>query len=265
MLKAQPTPIFIPMPNKRIAPVEPRSRAAIGAGLSAVFADRALLRLMSLLSPAFPVGSFSYSHGIEFANEAGLITEAESLRRWVRAAVMEGSGRIDAQLLLAANDAALAEDWSALLSTAERAACLRGTAETALESAAQGEAFLSTVRKVWGDPRCDRLARELASQNRSVVYPVAVGAVGAWLGIPADRLLPAYLHAFAANLISAGLRLIPLGQTDGQRILAALESDFLDASQVARARPFSDLGSATAIIDWASMRHETQYTRLFRS
>lgn len=227
--------------------------------------EQALLRLMTLLSPGFPVGAFSYSHGIEFANEAGIVIDADSLRRWVRAAVLEGAGRVDAQFLIAAYRAAAADDWKSLLETAAYAACFRGTAETALESAAQGDAFLATAGKIWSDVRLARLTSELQACSRPAAYPVAVGAVGAWLGIDLESLLPAYLHAFAANLVSAGVRLIPLGQTDGQRALSALEGDIRSAAAAARGRSLDDIGSAAAVIDWASMRHESQYTRLFRS
>lgn len=266
MRMAHPVPSHhVNMKIMRTAAIARPTRLVCATKVSTVPTKSKLLRLMTLLSPAFPVGGFSYSHGIEFANEIGLVKGADSLRRWVRAAIVEGGGKIDAQLLLAAYDAAMADDWSSLLWVAERAACLRGTTETELESTAQGDAFLAMVRNVWCDDRLDRLAAELMAADRPAAYPIAVGASGAWFGIHAESLLPAYLHAFAANLVSAGVRLIPLGQTDGQRVLAALEADVLTAARVARNRSFGDLGSATTMVDWTSMRHETQYTRLFRS
>jgi urease accessory protein len=168
-------------------------------------------------------------------------------------------------LLGAAWRAAAQRDSTALATVAQWAAALRGTAETALESAAQGRAFLDTVRKVWPDPWLEGWAADLAAAEREPAYCVAVGVVAARAGVPLAPTVAAYLHALAAGLVSAAVRLVPLGQTDGQRALAALEPVILAAAAAALERPLAGIGSATPMVEWCSMRHETQHTRLFRS
>lgn len=222
-----------------------------------------LVRLLTWLSPAFPVGGFSYSHGLEQAVEAGLVTSLATTIDWIATIVTDGAGRADAALLLEAHRAA--DDPDRLDATAALADVLRPTAELALEASGQGNAFLATVAAAWPDPWADAWKARLKRQGRGLAYPVAVGAVTARAGIAEAEALAAYLQAFAANLVSAAVRLVPLGQTDGQRALAALEPVILAAAEAALARPFADLGSAAPMVDWCSMTHETQYTRLFRS
>jgi urease accessory protein len=228
-------------------------------------AGPALIRLLTWLSPAFPVGGYTYSHGLEYAVEAGLVRTAGDLAAWLATLVGHGAGRVDATLLCAAWRAADRDDPAALGEVAELADAMRGTAETALESAAQGRAFLDTVRRVWPDPWLERWTADLAADGREPAYAVAVGVAAARAGVPLEPAVQAYLHALAAGLVSAAVRLVPLGQTDGQRALAALEPAVLAAAAAALERPLAGIGSATPMVEWASMLHETQYTRLFRS
>jgi urease accessory protein len=231
-----------------------------------VLSEPGLLRLLTWLSPAFPVGGYTYSHGLEYAVEAEIVRTADELAEWLGTVVEHGASRVDATLLCAAWRAAHADSRADLAEAAAWAAALRGTAETALESAAQGRAFLDTVRRVWRDPWLDRWAADAARDGAAEpAYAVAVGAVAARAGIPLRPTAAAYLHALAANLVSAAVRLVPLGQTDGQRALAALEPAILAATEAAPDRPLAAVGSAIPVVEWASMRHETQYTRLFRS
>jgi urease accessory protein len=228
--------------------------------------DRALVRLMTWLSPAFPVGAYSYSHGLEWAVEVRRVWDCTSLADWTAAVLAHGAGRMDAVFLAAAMRAANAGDTAALGSIAERAAATRGTAELALESAAEGAAFLQAVRAGWPHPLLDILAAWLTESNHPVLaYSVAVGVAAAAAGVPEDLAVAAYLHAFASNLVSAGLRLIPLGQTDGLKVLASVEPVIHAVTQAALEMTPEQIGSATLMVDWCSMRHETQYTRLFRS
>ena len=224
-----------------------------------------LFRLMAWLSPAFPVGAFAYSHGIECAVEQGLVRDRVSLTHWIAAIVSFGAGAVDAVLFREAWTAAWADDSDALGRIAELGAAFRGSAESALESADQGSAFLATVAEAWSDPRLPVWGEVLRKEERTPGYAIAVGAVAGWKGIPLDVSLFAFLQAFAANLVSAGVRLIPLGQTDGQRAIAALEAPIAAAVETALSRPFDDIGTATPMVEWTSIRHETQYTRLFRS
>jgi len=222
----------------------------------------ALYRLMAWLSPAYPIGAFSYSSGIEWAVETRDIIDAASLKAWLAAIIAEGSGFCDAVFFVHAYRAVAAEDDAALVVVAELAAAFTPSKERHLEATAQGRAFLDTTRAAWPCAALDRLA---AVWNGEVALPVAIGLAAAGHGLPLQPALSAYLHATAANLISSGVRLIPLGQTDGQRILAALEPIAAATAQRALATPLDHVGGAAFRSDIASMRHETQYTRLFRS
>jgi urease accessory protein len=222
----------------------------------------ALYRLMAWLSPAYPVGAFSYSSGIEWAVEAGDIKDAETLRQWLAAMLGAGSGFCDAVLFVHAHRAIAGSDDAALRDVAALAAALVSSKERFLETTAQGRAFLDTTKAAWS---CPALARLQDAWPGAVALPVAVGVACAGHDIPCEPALGAFLHALTANWISAGVRLIPLGQTDGQRILAALEAVVAATALWALATPLDEVGSATFRADLATMRHETQYTRLFRS
>jgi urease accessory protein len=222
----------------------------------------ALYRLMTWLSPAFPVGAFSYSSGIEWAVEAGDIGDAASLRGWLAAMLAEGSGFCDGVFLAHAHRAASLHDAGALRDIAELSAALVPSRERQLESSAQGRAFIEIARAAWN---CDGLDAMIASCEGAIVYPVAVGLVSSVHAIPLTPTMHGFLHALASNWISAGARLIPLGQTDSQRVLAQLEPVVVATASRALAASLDDLGSATFRADLASLRHETQYTRLFRS
>jgi urease accessory protein len=217
---------------------------------------------MAWLSPAYPVGAFSYSSGIEWAMEAGDIADTASFQRWLGAVIESGSAFCDAAFFVHAHRAAAADDANALRAVAELAAAFVPSKERHLETTAQGRAFVEATRAAWPCATLDRLAQ---AWNGPVAYSVAVGVTAAGHGIAIEPALSAYLHAVTANLISAGVRLIPLGQTEGQRLLAALEP--VVAATVARAlaTPLDQIGGAAFRADIASMRHETQYTRLFRS
>jgi urease accessory protein len=224
--------------------------------------EDALYRLMAWLSPSFPVGAFSYSHALETAVEEGRIRDRAQLAAWVDAIVAQGAGRSDASLFCAAWRAVQADDKNAFVEVAELAAALRGTSELALESAGPGTAFVATVQAAWPELA---LAPWVERLTVAPAYCVAVALAAALAGIPLAPALTAYLHGFAANLVSAGVRLIPLGQTDGQRVIAGLAPAIQAAAEGAPSRPLEDLGSAAPMVDLLSMRHETQYTRLFRS
>jgi urease accessory protein len=221
-----------------------------------------LYRLMAWLSPSFPVGAFSYSSGLEWAVEAGDLTEAGSFQRWLRTVIAHGNGFCDGVFFVQSYRAAVDRDEALLHSVAELAAAFTPSKERQLETTAQGQAFLQTVRAAWS---CDAVERFADSWGGAAAYPVAVAITAAGHGIPLTPALHAYLHAVAANLISAGVRLIPLGQTDGQRLLAAMQEIVEDTAGRALAAGLDDLGSAAFRADLASMRHESQYTRLFRS
>jgi urease accessory protein len=222
-------------------------------------------RLAVWLSPSFPVGAYTYSSGLEHAVEGGFVADADALYDWVAMMLRTGQGRVDADFFRDAYRSMADGDDEDLVAVIEMADAMRGTSELALESAAQGEAFLTAVRAAWPDARLDRLAELVAGMARKPAYAVAVGATAAVHDVPLRDALIAFLHAVAANLVSAGLRLVPLGQTDGQRVTARLEPVAVAAADAALARPREDIGAATPMVDWTSMQHEIQYTRLFRS
>ena len=226
--------------------------------------DAALYRLMSWLSPAFPVGGFSYSHGIEYAVEAGLVSDETALKNWTRTALAREFAPVSGALLRAAYQATQNHDIAALRETLEDARALVPTPEFELESRAQGTAFLGTLRAAW--PQSVALEKlDAALRDGWIAYPCAVGIAAAIGEVPLEKTLIAFFHAVVSNLLSAGIRLIPLGQTAGQRILARLMDDVAAAAKSSLARPACDMGAAAPIIEWTSMRHQTQYTRLFRS
>ncbi len=235
------------------------------ATLMPTITDAGLYRLITWLSPSFPVGGFSYSHGIEYAVEAGLVRDGDGLARWIEGIVAFGAGRVDAGLFRATWEAVAEEDEARLVWAAERGEALRGTAEAALESAQQGRAFVEALRQVWPGPNLERWLAALAAADRQPAYSVAVAMAASLAGVALRPALVAFLHALAANLVSAGVRLVPLGQTAGQRALAALEAPVLAAAEAALERPGDDLGAAALMVEWTSARHECQYTRLFRS
>lgn len=221
------------------------------------------LTLAAWLSPAFPVGAFSYSHGLETGVERGLVNDEDGLRRWLGDLLAFGSARNEAILFR--------EAWRSaprpgrFLGTARLAASLRAGAELALESEAQGEAFLRTVAAAWPHTLLEERWSDLRRNAIPPVLPVAVGLCCRCRGLPEDGALTLYLHAFMANLISAGVRLIPLGQTAGQRVTAALEADILALTAASAPLGLDDLGSAALTAELCTLQHETQYTRLFRS
>jgi urease accessory protein len=226
------------------------------------FAASTLYRLMAWLSPAFPVGAFSYSSGIEWAVETGDIKDAGTLQDWLAVMLAEGGGFCDAVLFAHAHRTATNGDDKLLRAVAELAAAFAPSKERHLETTAQGNAFVEAARTAWPCSAIDRLK---AVWTGPVAYPVAVAVAAAGHGIALEPALAAFLQAVAANWVSAGVRLIPLGQTDGQRVLAALETVVAAAARRALGIKLDDLGSSAFRADLASARHETQYTRLFRS
>ena len=224
-----------------------------------------LLRQQSWLSPAFPTGSYSYSHAIEWAVEAGDIHDRKSLADWLEADLCYGSGRNEAIFFIEAWRCATEDNCEKLLEIAELAAAFRGTSEFALETSQQATACLATLRRVWPDPFLETLSELLSELRIAPVLSVVLGVRAATQNIPATLALPAFLQSYLANLVTAGVRLVPLGQTDGQLAIAELEGAVLAVATQAGCATIHDLGSAAFMVDLASASHETQYTRLFRS
>ena len=220
-----------------------------------------LVTLMHWLSPAFPVGAFAYSHGLEWAAREGVITDRESLGQWIGDLLQHGSGWNDAVLFAESHRAAAARDGEGLAALADLARAMAPSKERALETLAQGEAFLAHMAP-WPSAALGLLAENAGGP---VAYPVAVAAATAGRGIALEAALSAYLQAFAVNLVAAALRLMPLGQSEGVAALAGLCDIVLAVARRAARSGLNDLGSATMASDIAAMAHETQYSRVFRS
>jgi urease accessory protein len=220
-----------------------------------------LYRLLAWASPTFPIGAFSYSHGLETAAADGVVHDRTSLESWIAATISHGSGRIDTDILRDSWRAATTGDYAAVADANRRGVAYRATAELALESGQQGAAFVAAYQAAWIGSR----PADQSEAGENVCHAAIFGSATARAGIPLANALTTYLQTFAANLMSAGLRLGIVGQTDGQRILAGLEPVVGAAVTASIGRDAADFGAATFAVDLASMAHETQYSRLFRS
>jgi urease accessory protein len=227
-------------------------------------------QLLAWCSPAYPTGAFSYSHGMEWAVERGTVTTLGGLLDYVSAVLERGGGWVDAVLFAHAWRAAHEPPaiWqrsgrARLRDIAELAGAFRGTAETALESRQQGAAFLDVTLKAWPHPRLSDFASDMRGEPMAQCVAVAVACAAH--GIELTAALQAFVQVFAANLVSAGARLIPLGQTDAQIAMARLAPVVAATAARALSVDLDDLGNSAPALDLCSMRHESQYTRLFRS
>jgi len=212
----------------------------------------ALLRLLTWLSPAFPTGGFAYSHGLEWSVETGDVRDEPTLIAWVETLLTHGALWSDAILLRHSHRG---ENPSEL---ANLATALAPSSERRLETSAQGAAFAlaaaawpAAALRNWGDA--------------PLPYPIAIDLLAAANAVPEEDTAIAYLHAATATLISAAIRLIPLGQAAGLRAQAALEPAIIATAAATTNATLDDLGTAAWTSDIAAMRHETQYTRLFRT
>lgn len=206
-----------------------------------------LLTLAQWVSPAYPVGAFAWSHGLERAVGRGDVADAADLTAWLESVLAHGAGRSDAILLCAAYQA---DDIAPI---ADLAAALAPSRERRMETLQQGAAFAATTRAVWGFDLPD------------MAYPVAVGRAASLAGLPLDAVVTLWLQAFASNLTQCAQRLLPLGQTQGQRVLRNLAPQIAETGQAAMRASLDDIGSATFAVDTASMQHNEQYARIFRS
>jgi len=210
--------------------------------------DAALLCLTQWLSPAFPAGSYAYSHGLEWAISDGDVTTAAQLQCWIAAVLTEGAGRTDAILLAQA-----LRPETDLADLAALAQALAASGERLVETLDQGRALGQTIAALTG------------RAEKAMPYPVALGAAARDLGLPVARVAALYLHAFASTLVQAGVRFVPLGQTEGQAVLAALHPVILQVAQDAACAGIDRIGSGAVRSDLAAMRHETMNVRIFRT
>jgi urease accessory protein len=221
-----------------------------------------VLPLLAWLSPSYPVGAYAYSHGLEWAVETGDIADEAALAAWLADVLQHGAGRSDAILLAAAHRAATAGDVLALAEVNDLALALAPSQELRLERRQQGRSFLDATLAAWPTALLSSRAPSLEDE---VAYPVAVGLAAASHEVPLLPTSEAFLLAFMQNLVSAALRLVPIGQTAGTRVIATLAPAVAALAHETPALGPDDIGSATFRADLGSFLHETQYTRLFRS
>ena len=212
--------------------------------------DAQILTLTQWFSPAFPIGAFAYSHGIEAAIDSGQIVTNEDLYQWLADVLEHGSGRNDCILLRAAYRCA---DEVSLGKVNAAAHAFAGSAERIKETTLQGSAFVKTTNAIWHEKAPDCAA------------PVAIGYAACRLGLPVGLTASMYLQAFTSNLVSAAVRLVPLGQTEGQETLTALTPLCLKVAKDAAAADIDDLHSTAFLSDIAAMKHETMKPRIFRT
>jgi urease accessory protein len=281
------------MPPTRATSASPLAAKA-AADHATHFSEIALFRLLTWSSPGYPTGAFSYSHGLEWAVESASVTNLDELIDYITAVISRGGGWADAVLFAHAWHATArpsrasaypsegtAQPLSAIRDSggttqtpgaapqlhelAQLAAAFRGSAETALESCQQGAAFLDVTRKAWPHPTLEAFAQHCAASETAIAHCIAVAVACAAHDVPLSPALHAYIHAVAANLVSAGARLIPLGQTQAQIAIARLATTITEIAQRASTTSLDDLGTCAPAVELCSIRHETQYTRLFRS
>lgn len=242
--------------------MRPRPRVIIiTTANTPMLTDGALHCLLAWTSPAYPIGAYTYSHGLETAVDRGQVCDESSLFAYVEAILSRGGGWTSAVLFCHAWRAT--EDETVFDEIAELAAAFAATVETALESHQQGRSFLQVTQKAWPHPALDAFAARIA--RRPVAHAAVFALACAAHGVPLEIGLSGLLHSTAANLVSAGVRLVPLGQTDGQRATARLSGNIEAIAARALVTPLDDLGTSALLLDIASIHHETLYTRLFRS
>jgi urease accessory protein len=223
--------------------------------------DRAFQALLAWTSPAYPVGAFTYSHGLETEVDRGRVHDVRTVVDYIGAVLLRGGAWVDAVLFRHVWDAAA--DIPRLDELSDFAAAFRGSAETALEARQMGRSFLAVTRRAWPHPMLDAFADRLG--ERPVAHVTAGALACAAHAIPLKPALTAWLHGTAANLVSAAVRLVPLGQTDGQIAVARLTPLIEHAVDRALVTDLDSLGTAAPLVELASLAHETLYTRLFRS
>ena len=220
------------------------------------------IELSIWLSPAFPVGSFAYSHGLEWVAGTNRIHDRASTQAWLTDLLEHGGARNDAILLAEAWRATSRGDWAAVAEVNELALALANSRERRLETATQGNAFMATILAAWPNERVSRARPAIVGD---LAYPVAVGIASAAHDLPLGPTLQTYLAAFIANMTSALVRMSVIGQTDAQRVIAGLTSTITRIAMATENSTLDDLGNAAILSDIAAMAHETQETRMFRT
>ena len=212
--------------------------------------EEQILILAQWFSPSYPVGAFAYSHGLEWAIGQGEVDGSETLREWITEVVKHGAGRCDALFLAAAYRAA---NETALLEIDGMCRSFAPSAERLKETDLQGAAFCAVTSAVW------------PFDLSGLTYPVSVGCAARLASLPPILTAKMFLQAFVGNLVGVGMRIVPIGQTEGQRLIRHLMPLCQEIAEATQAGDLDDLSSTAFLADIASMKHETQYSRVFRT
>jgi len=226
--------------------------------------SRTLIRLLHLASPSLPVGAYSYSQGLESAIDAGIVGDEPTALAWIRDCLTHGVARCEAPAFLRLFDAWAACARDAVQTWSTWFVASRDSAEFRAETAQMGYSLARLlVERFPDDPRTGWLPAGVP--GHALPYPAVMAAACVMLGTPREASLTAYLFAWAENQVLAALKAVPLGQAAGQRLLFGLEEPLLEAADLARSLPDDLLANWTPGLSLLSMRHETQYSRIFRS
>ena len=201
--------------------------------------------LLSWFSPSFPVGSFNFSHGLEAAIEYKFVYDKISLEEWIKHLIINGTGKTDSILLTNAYNG---EEVN------ELALALCASKERWIETYNLGKAFCKNIRENWG-----------YKIDKNLAYPIAIGKAGLYFKIPLEKLLIAFLQSFVSNLINVGIKHIPLGQSEGQKILINFLPVIEKQTNIYKIAKVSDLGSSAFLSDLSSMYHETLNNRIYQT
>lgn len=224
--------------------------------------NSALLTLLQLTSPALPVGAYSYSEGLESLIEGGWITTAGQLDRWLRESLATGSIAVEAAILRRAHRAWMAQDLNQLAYWNNWLSANRETMELQHQNWQMGRSLLKLLQDLYDRADWAEIQTAVGAEcNLAIAFAIAAG-----LGsIDENTAVLGYLHSWASNLVSAGVKLIPLGQTAGQRLVLNLSESIVATCDRSATIPDDRLFSCSWGLSLASMAHETQYSRLFRS
>ena len=221
-----------------------------------------LQTVLTWFSPSYPIGSYAYSHGLEYAVEEGLVKDPQTLLGWIRDLLFFGTGYNDSIIINSIYDSVANDNCVEFDYISQIANAIKPTKEIALESYQQGVSFKNILMDVYSN---SNLTFYLNRLDDCITYPSVVGVAGGIFEVEKKLLLHSYLHAFTSNILSAALRIMPIGQTEIQKIIFQMKGNVEEMTNKSLGLSLSDLGSSVFISDWASSKHQNQYTRLFRS
>ena len=218
--------------------------------------------VLTWFSPSYPIGSYAYSHGLEYAVEEGLVKDPQTLLGWIRDLLFFGTGYNDSIIINSIYDSVANDNCVEFDYISQIANAIKPTKEIALESYQQGVSFKNILMDVYSN---SNLTFYLNRLDDCITYPGVVGVAGGIFEVEKKLLIHSYLHAFTSNILSAALRIMPIGQTEIQKIIFQMKGNVEEMTNKSLGLSLSDLGSSVFISDWASSKHQNQYTRLFRS